>query len=221
MTAPAYHTIETAARDAGLGVVGALHPGPEDGAPEGIATLILLGPDGPDMWDAFSAAPEAGDGAEGPMDRWSKRVISTLANDLGGTALFPFGGPPWQPFQRWAAKGEGAVVSPVSMQASPTRGLWASYRGALGFAARLTLPERIVEGPCRDCARPCLTACPVDAFKDGVYDIPACTSWLSANPEAACHEGCLVRQSCPAGKAMDLPPAQRAFHIRAFRWAQR
>ena len=39
-----------------------------------------------------------------PLDRWSRRLIERLARELGGRALFPFGGPPFLPFQRWASQ---------------------------------------------------------------------------------------------------------------------
>jgi epoxyqueuosine reductase len=205
-----------AARETGLDVVGAFHPGPGDGVPPGVGTLALLGPSGGAMWAAFRASPEARDGGPDPLDRWSRRVIDGLAARLGAIAFYPFAGPPWHPFQRWAARGEGAVVSPVAMQASPTRGLWASYRGALGFAARLELTASPAAGPCLGCPAPCLTACPVDAFAGGHYDVSRCVAHVGSPAGAACRQGCLVRAACPAGAGLDLPVEQRAFHMAAF-----
>lgn len=199
----------------GLGIVGAFHPEPGDLVPDPCETLLLLGPAGPEMWDVFSASAEARDGAPDPMDRWSRRVISELADRLDGRAYFPFGGPPWQPFQRWAERAEGAVSSPVGMQASATRGLWVSYRGAIGLDQRLDLAPPSA-GPCAPCPAPCLTACPVDAFASGTYDVPRCVGYLNDHPEAPCHRGCLVRVACPAGSAVGLPDAERAFHMAAF-----
>ena len=204
----------------GLTVVGAFHPEPEDIAPEGIATLVLLGPGGPDMWSRFTSDPEYHDNADHAMDRWSERVISGLARSLEARAFFPFGGPPWHPFQRWAAKAEGAVVSPVAMQATAARGLWTSYRGALGFPARLDLPETDRPDPCAPCPKPCVDACPVGAFQDGTYDIPRCVTHVRSEAGMACLQGCLVRRACPAGKGMMLPTEQRAFHMAAFLRAQ-
>ncbi len=204
----------------GLGVVGAFHAVDGDGAPEGVATLLLLGPAGPAMWQAFRAAPEASDGRPDPLDRWSRRIVGGLAGRLGGVAVFPFGGPPWHPFQRWAARGEGAVVSPVAMQATGGRGLWASYRGTLGFATRLALPQRPFADPCRGCPAPCRTACPVDAFAGGAYNVSACVAHVLSEAGTACRSGCLVRLVCPAGAAMELPAGQRAFHMSAFLAAQ-
>lgn len=208
--------ITASARRHGLAVVGAFHPRPEDLAPEGTGTLVLLGADGPGMWEVFSASGEHADGAEHPMDRWSQRVITALSVELNAQAVFPFGGPPWHAFQRWAAAGEGAVNSPVRMQATETRGLWASYRGALAFTETLPLPEPARANPCLDCPAPCLTACPVDAFAEGGYDIPRCTSHVRSSAGSACRTGCLVRSVCPAGQAIALPDAQRAFHMAAF-----
>lgn len=208
--------VRAAAHEKGLSVVGAFHPGPEDGAPAGIGTLALLGPEGPGMWAAFGTASESGDDLPDPLDRWSRRVIDGLAVQLGAVALYPFGGPPWHPFQAWARLAEGAVASPVGMQASPSRGLWASWRGALGFAGRLAGVTPPGPNPCLCCPAPCLTACPVDAFAGGAYDVPACTAHVLSPAGAACRDGCLVRAACPAGAGLGLPMAERAFHMAAF-----
>ena len=76
--------IAAAARAEGLGVLGALHPGPGDGAPAGCRTLVLLGPDEPGFWGVFQASPEVGDGAADPLNRWSERVIGGLAMRRNG-----------------------------------------------------------------------------------------------------------------------------------------
>lgn len=204
----------------GLGVVGWFHPGPQDGAPDGAGTLVLLGPSDGAMWALFRASGEYRDGPPDPLDRWSRRIIDGLAARLGAAALYPFGGPPWHPFQRWAALGEGAVKSPVAMQASPARGLWMSYRGALAFAERLRLPPRPMADPCEGCPAPCTTACPVDALAGGSYDVPRCVSHVTGPAGAACRRGCLVRAACPAGAATTLPVEQCAFHMAAFLAAQ-
>jgi hypothetical protein len=68
-----------------------------------IRTIALAGFAGRDGWDAFAKSPEAADGAAHPLDRWSQRVIDALARELGAKALFPFGGPPFWPFQAMGA----------------------------------------------------------------------------------------------------------------------
>jgi hypothetical protein len=209
--------IDRALAPHGLAAVGAFHPGPEDGAPDGVATLVLVGARGDALWRVFPASPEYADGAADPLDRWSRRVLDAVAAGLGARAFYPFGGPPWQPFQRWAARGEGAHASPVGMQVSAGRGLWISYRGALGFAGRLETapPER--RNPCGGCPAPCATACPVDAFAGGRYDVPRCVAHITAPEGAECRRrGCLARRACPPGAAAAPPEAQCGFHMDAF-----
>ncbi len=208
--------IERAVSAFGLSVVGGFHPGPNDGVTQSIRTLLLLGPGGPAMWNHFAQSPEYQDDAPHGMDRWSRRVISGLAEDLLAEAIFPFGGPPWAPFQKWATLGEHAVSSPVGMQAAPNRGLWASYRGALLFQEMLGLPEWPSASPCAPCPAPCRTACPVDAFATGTYDTKRCVAHVLSPEGEACRDGCLVRKSCPAGQQIQLPAEQRTFHMAAF-----
>lgn len=200
-----------------LEIFGAFHPAAGDGVPEGTGTLVLLGPHEPGFWAAFSASAEYLDGAADPLDRWSARVIGTLAQGLGATALFPFGGPPFQPFIGWALKSGRAWVSPVGLLVHDTAGLMVSYRGALAFPDRLSLPQP-VEKPCETCAgQPCLSACPVDALGPSGYDVPACKGYLDTDPGAGCQEGgCLVRRACPVSGRYGRLQVQSAFHMRAF-----
>ena len=210
-------TVERAVAIWGLSVVGAFHPRSGDSVPEGVGTLCLLGADRDHMWEAFKAGPEATDGQADPLDRWSRRAIEAVAADLGAVAIFPFGGPPYQPFQRWATRGEDAASSPVAMQVTPGRGLWASYRGALGFTEVFAIEQPVTVNPCPACPAPCLTACPVEAFAGGAYDVPRCVAHITSPAGVACREGgCLVRHACPAGRAATPPAGQRRFHMDAF-----
>ncbi|WP_201158021.1 ferredoxin [Rhodobaculum claviforme] len=199
-----------------LAVMGAFHPGPDDGAAPGTGTLILLGPDGPGFWDHVTAAPEFADARPDPLDRWSRRVIGRMAARLGGVARYPFGGPPWAPFHRWAVRGGRAWPSPVGLLVHETAGLWVSFRGAIALRDRLTLPPSHARSPCEDCAaRPCLTACPVGALGAAGFDVPTCRTHLSAAAGADCLEGgCAVRRACPVSAAHGRDPAQSAYHMR-------
>ena len=208
----------------GLASRGAFHPAPDDGVPpfdDGAraATLLLVGNAGPGMWSAFAASEEVKDGAPDALDRWSRRIVSRLAHALGGTAHFPFGGPPWLPFIRWAQRAGSVHPSPIGPLVHPDYGLWHAYRGAIAFRERLDLPPRDDRpSPCERCTeRPCLSSCPVGAFSTNGYDVDKCVAHIEHPTGARCFgEGCLARHACPAGRDAAYSAPQAAFHMRAF-----
>lgn len=213
----AYRAIETRARGVGLDIFGGFHPRPGDGAPDGTGTLLLLGPHEPGFWDRVTAAPEFHDGAPDPMDRWSTRVITKLATETGAVAVFPFGGPPYQPFIAWAHRSGRAWASPVTLLVHDVAGLMVSYRGALALPKRITLPAP-QNSPCETCAdKPCMAACPVNALADGSYDVPECHNYLTLNPGNSClSKGCAVRRACPVSQSYDRRDAQSSYHMSYF-----
>jgi hypothetical protein len=184
-----------------------------------IRTIALAGMAGRDGWDAFTESPEAADGADHPLDRWSQRVIEALARELGAKALFPFGGPPFWPFQQWARRAEPVHPSPIGLLIHPRYGLWHSYRGALGFRGALAVPEpAAIPSPCESCSgRWCLRTCPVSAFSATGYDVAACARHLKSAAGADCmNAGCLARRACPVGAQHAYRPDQANFIMQAF-----
>jgi hypothetical protein len=181
-------------------------------------TLLLVGSVGPGLWASVQASPEAG--GPDPVDRYTARAIGEFAAALSVVALFPFDGPPWHPFQRWAMRAEpGLRPSPLGILIHPVYGLWHAYRAALLLAEALPLPEPApLAHPCERCVdRPCLSACPAGALASGAYDVPRCRSDLRARPDAPCHGvGCLARRACPVGREWTQEPAQAAHHTAAF-----
>ena len=164
-----------------------------------------------------TAGPEYGDGAPNPLDRWSTRVIGALAEAFGATALFPFGGPPYQPFYAWALRSGRAWASPVTLLVHDRAGLMVSYRGALALPARLRLPSAPAAAPCATCARPCLAACPAGALTGAGYDLPACHRFLDTPAGGDCLScGCAVRRACPVSQSYDRVAEQSAYHMRLF-----
>jgi hypothetical protein len=97
-----------------------------DGAPA--LTVCLLGWKGGEQWPAFARSPEARDGFPDPLNRWSKRAIDSIAGLLDAAALYPFGGPPWHDFQRWALKAEAVYRSPLGLLIHPKWG-WTTLVG--------------------------------------------------------------------------------------------
>ena len=205
--------IETVTGAEHLAVMGVV----QDDLPEGVATLVLLGPLEPGFWPAFTASPEYRDDTPHPLDRWSLRVITGMAERLGATPFFLFGGPPYQPFIAWAKASGRAHSSPVGLLVHDTAGLMISYRGALGFAERIEAPAP-PPNPCETCqTRPCLTACPVDAFASGSYDVAACKTDLERPGNDCMTRGCAVRRACPVSRDYGRLEAQSSFHMRAFK----
>jgi hypothetical protein len=212
------------AEAAGLRVRGAFHPVPEDGVPglpDGTAagTVLMLGFVGSDGFARFQASPEAADGLPHPLDRWSRRVVGALAQRFGAMPLFPFEGPPWFPFQRWAARAEPVHPSPIGTLIHPDWGLWHSWRGAIALRERLELPPPDERGsPCLSCpGKPCLDTCPVNAFSPTGFDIAACVAHLSGPAGVPCMtNGCLARRACPVGSRHAQAPAHAAFTMAAF-----
>ncbi len=213
-----------AAAAVGLALRGAFHPVLGDGVPPmpggvPVGTLVLAGFVGRAQWPAFAGSPEASDGGVDPLDRWSRRVLGALSAELGATALYPFGGPPWLPFQRWAMKAEPVHRSALGMLIHPDWGLWHSYRGALAFAECFELPAHADRpSPCDGCAaKPCLRVCPVGAFTPERYDVGACAGHLRSSRGTDCVElGCRAREACPIGAEHRYGREQARFHMRAF-----
>ncbi|MDX8354198.1 ferredoxin [Cognatiyoonia sp. IB215182] len=181
--------------------------------PDGLDTITLIGPDEPRLWAIFTESAEYQDGAANPLDRWSQRVITAIADDLGAEPLFPFGGPPYAPFFTWAVQSGRFWASPIGFLVHDEVGLFVSFRGALRQKGVLTPPS--TEKPCTTCPQPCATACPVGAFDDG-YDVAACKAHAISAADVDCRTGgCLARRACPVGQGLRLP-AQAAFHMEAF-----
>jgi len=200
-----------------LDILGAFHPSPDDLAPEGCGTLVLLGPREPGFWKAFTNSPEWQDNAPDPMDRWSTRVITSLAEQSNATALFPFSGPPYLPFFRWALASGHAWQSPVSLLVHAQAGLMVSYRGALALPDRLELPPASAK-PCDTCTdQPCLIACPSGALTSAGYDVPKCHAFLDTD-EGQTHltSGCNVRRACPLSQSYGRVEEQSAYHMSIF-----
>lgn len=204
-----YDEVDQAVTDTGLIVMGTVSN--ED-------TLILLGT-GPAFWPVFTKSPEQLDGRPDPVDRWSQRVVGGLARVLLAKAIYPFGGPPFEPFIRWARASGRAQQSPVGMLVHDTVGLMVSYRGALQFTDTFATPTADAQSPCQTCTTlPCTTGCPVDALSDKHgYDLDACHAYLDTDAGQDCMtNGCIARRACPISQRAGRDPEQSNLHMKAF-----
>ena len=204
----------------GLIARGGFAPDTADGLDSDARCVVMVGNAGPAMWRSFSAAPQTD---RDPLNLWTCRIMGSVARTLGCAVVFPFEGPPWRPFQRWAMRADAVSVSPLGILIHPRFGLWHAYRGA--FVLRepvVDLPRHgPVKNPCEACdEKPCLSTCPVHAFNVDSYDVPACGRHLQSDAGADCVTlGCRARRACPVGQHYRYPEAQARFHMEAFRSA--
>ncbi len=215
--------IAAALRSVGLLSRGGFHPRPEDRVPpmpggRAAGTVVLAGNAGPSMWEAFRSALTAATRSH-PLNDWTRSVLQPVAEKFGARVLYPFEGPPYHPFQRWAQRAEPVWPSPIGTLIHSDYGLWHAYRGALLFAETLLLPPVPTRRrPCDTCVdKPCLGSCPAQAFKSGAYDVARCLHHVGrASGEECRHGGCLARRACPVGRQYQYSPKQARFHMTAF-----
>ncbi len=180
--------------------------------------VAIVGNVGSAVWPYFEAARQNRPGLT--LDRWTEHVVGEIAEDFGIDAVYPFEGPPFHPFIRWAERTGTLFPSPLGLTVHPIYGLWIAFRAALlidhpidrGQAPKVQpVPAR---HPCDDCRdRPCLTACPVGAFSGEGYDFEACLDHL-ATPVNDCRQlGCRARIACPIGQRFRYEADHAAFHM--------
>jgi hypothetical protein len=189
-------------------------------APFAMRKALLIGNHAVDgkhtFWEIFSQSPEYGDGMAEPMNRWTERVVGDIARQRGAVALYPFGQTLW-PFQRYAQQATGMKASPLGILIHPEFGLWHAFRALLVFGSDVALSpvEKLIH-PCERCIeKPCLSACPVNAFSDTGFAVSACREHLASGDEPRCMAlGCRARAACPVG--VPYSEAQIRFHMEAF-----
>ena len=232
MPSPAEQQVVHALSSHGLSLRGSFAPVAADGVPtlpngQRAASVWMVGVIGSAFWPYFKASAFYNDGLPDPLDRWSRAIGEELAARLGGIALFPFDGPPYHPFQRWADRSEATQPSRMMLRIHPAYGLWHAYRFALALPATPDAPlaPREVAAPsspapdlCVSCSgQPCLQACPVGAYTGETFLLDACAGHLHSGQGADCMEsGCLARRACPVGSGMRYAQEHAAFHMQAF-----
>lgn len=186
------------------------------------AVVWMVGVVGSSFWPYFKASSFFSDGLPDPLDRWSRWIGDDLAQRFHGRALYPFDGPPYYPFQRWADRAEATHSSRMMLRIHPHHGLWHAYRFALALPAAAMATDVASQQPAPDlCAscdgQPCLQACPVQAYTGEAFVVQACADHLHSGRGEECMQGgCLARRACPVGAAQRYTPEHAAFHMQAF-----
>jgi hypothetical protein len=214
------HPILNAIRREGFMPLGWFAPRPEDEVPpadedQPAQFVVLIGNAGPEMFQRFRSTCRA---AEDSLDEWCREVIGKMAVEVCAKAVFPFDKPP-APFLRWARRGGATHQSPLGFNIHADFGLWHAYRAALIFGAEFDIPPIKSISPCETCqSKPCLSACPVNAFDGTSYEVNSCVDHIVSPKGTDCMSGgCLARRACPVGRAYAYVPAQMQFHMIAFR----
>lgn len=188
---------------------------------------LLIGNAGSSMWRVFSKSDEYSDGEPNPMNLWTKRILDDIAQSLGAMVVYPFDEPYW-PFQRIAQKASASRSSPLGILIHPEYGLWHAFRGlvflqdACDFESQISaLSEysKSLNHPCDSCQdKPCLNACPVNAFSGTRLDVNACFNHLDDNNGPDCLLlGCQARCACPIANERQYDNAQIQFHMKSYR----
>ena len=187
-------------------------------ASHGSKSVILIGHAGSSIWPHFTTWLKAQDTVPAdPLDAWSKEIVGAAAAAVGGHAVFP-SDQPYHPFQQWAMQATGLKPSPLGILIHPVYGLWHAYRGAILFDD-LTLSHGVekLSHPCDTCVeKPCLSACPANAFSDVGFAVASCRAYLESIEGRHCMDnGCAARGACPVGRDYAYIPEQVRFHMRA------
>ena len=178
-------------------------------------SVLMIGNTGRAMWESYQAARVDG---PNPLDRWAFAAIEPLARSFGARAIYPYDAPP-KPFQRWAARAWPLHASPLGLLIDAEFGLWHALRAALVFPTNVERPQpAATASPCDTCLdKPCLTACPVNAFSPAGFDYVGCRAHLATAAGDDClANGCRARVSCPIGVQHRHSQAQLQFHQRSY-----
>ncbi len=206
-------TIQKMLNKKSLDIVGSFNPDRSDNVCSKLKTILLVGPKEPFFWNVFKKSSEYRDNKENPLDRWSKKIIDQIAIKSNARSFFPFEAP-FQPFIDWAKKCSTMGSSPVRLLVHKEKGLFISFRGALGINEYIESSNNSKD-ICSPCEKPCLTACPAGALNQDGYDVIRCKEYLNTHSGQECRDGCLVRRSCPYGQNLRLKE-QSNFHMGAF-----
>ena len=182
-------------------------------------SVLLVGQAGAAPWPHFLRWRERQpDDLKDPLDTWSREVIGAVAAQFGARAVSP-SDKPYLPFQQWAMRAEGLRPSPLGILMHPEYGLWHAYRGALLFDVEIEMEaaQKSIH-LCDACdGKPCMNACPVDAYSSAGFAYQACLDHVRGANGAPCRTaGCLDRNACPFGEEYRYPAEVQAFHMNSF-----
>ena len=183
-----------------------------------VKSLLIVGNAGSEIWPKFSLGWQEFQSSD-PLDHWTESELRKVAATFQFGVIFPFEGPPYYPFQRWALKSNIFSQSPLGVLIHKIYGPWLAFRGALLSSEVINFsPDSGDTELCKSCVdKPCLSVCPVNAISlDHGYDAEACRAHLRDDIAAECHTGCQARCACPYGTEFRYDSNHARFHMNAF-----
>lgn len=180
--------------------------------------LLLVAHGGRMLWRAFQAAGRGGKTAD-PIDRYSRRAVSTVVSEFWGVAadgvtfLYPLTDH-LIPLQQLGTAAGWSHRSPIGTDIHPDYGLWFAYRAAVLVENPLPLLSAPVRpSPCDTCVdQPCVTTCPAGAVGEiGRFGLNACVTHRLQS-QSSCAGQCLARLACPAAVQHRYTAGQIAYH---------
>ncbi len=216
--------IDAALAAHGLAIRGLLNFAPDETPPAGRSgtpakSVLLIGHAGANYWTHFSHwRATQPDDLPNPLDTWARTLLEAIAPEVGARVLMP-NDRPFAPFQQWAMRAEGLRPSPLGLLIHPVYGLWHAFRGALLLDVEVSSQHAgKLSHACDACVgKPCLNACPVDAFSAAEFAYERCLAHVRGPNGSPCRSsGCLARNACPVGVAYRYPASVQAFHQKAF-----
>ncbi len=203
--------------------------------------LAIIGTVGDAFWPVFSKWRQHTQqhAIDNPLDNWSKHLADEIVACTQAIPLFPFDGPVYWPFIRWTLASGVFYQSPILGLIHPKWGSWISLRMALiinkqhvSFVKTSPISNTdaaplnnisMKGSPCSTCQdKPCLSRCPVSAFKDLAFsnlglDVKLCREYLAQDKSQQCFDHtCLARSACPIGREYRYSKKVAHFFMRAY-----
>jgi epoxyqueuosine reductase len=173
--------------------------------------LLLIGHRGGLLWQQLNAAGMEG---EHPIDSFSRAHISAWLErwQPDSRYCFVYPGPTSVGLQRLGSLAGWHHPSPFMVGIHAGWGSWFAYRAVVLADTHLASTAPLASAsPCDSCAsRVCVSQCPAQALTNG-FNLAACLDYRR-QPDSACQDRCMARNSCPVGEENRYSDAQISYH---------
>lgn len=174
--------------------------------------LILFAHGGTAFWKALQTYGMKGDN---PVDTFTMACISDcFARKLADhryEMLYP--GHRGLNLQKLGELAGWHHGSPFMVGVNAGWGSWFAYRAVVLADTQFSVTPVMQGGsPCLRCeSKPCITACPADAMRDGEFSLQACMGYRKSEG-SLCRSQCLARQACPVASQHRYSDEQINYH---------